>query len=91
MNELVDYLTSPTVAASFLIVTFCAAVELGFSREGLTCFIDDCWIAASRDDQTMSAHAAAKIGQHFGDELTFFKAFTRCWGQPNQAEAKKEN
>jgi hypothetical protein len=39
----------------------------------------------------MSAHAAAKIGQHFGDELTFFKAFTRCWGQPNQAEAKKEN
>jgi hypothetical protein len=62
LNESIDYLTSPSVAASFLILTFCAAVELGFSREGSTGLIDDCWIAAFRDDQTMSAHAAAKIG-----------------------------
>jgi hypothetical protein len=90
LNESIDYLTSPTVAASFLIVTFCAAVELGFSREGSTGFIDDCWIAAFRDDQTMSAHAAAKIGQHLGDELTFFKTFTRSWREPNKADNKKE-
>ena len=36
--------------SELFIFTFGAAVELIFSREGKTGFIDDCWIAAFRDD-----------------------------------------